>query len=151
VPRYESLQPHYNLYERAEYETTLERVCLQHGLGVIPYFSLAAGFLTGKYRSAADAVGPRAAMVGKYINDRGLRILKALDEVAGEMSVKPASIALAWLIGRPAVTAPIASATTPQQLQDLLKAVDLKLDKSLRAKLDRASSYDPVAASSAPA
>jgi len=140
-PRYESLQPLYNLYDRAEYEEQLEPVCLRQHIGVIPYFSLAAGFLTGKYRSEADVKGARARIVGKYVNERGLRILKALDEVAKEKNVKPATIALAWLIARPSVTAPIASATSLEQLGDLLKAVELELDQASMNKLNAASAW----------
>src|SRR5205085_1431972 len=99
-------------YDRQEYEQTLEPVCLKNNLGVIPYFSLAAGFLTGKYRSEADMTGPRARIASKYLNERGLRIVKALDEVAQANNVKQATIPLAWLIARPSITAPIASATT---------------------------------------
>ena len=141
LPRYESLQPQYNLYDRAGYEQALEPLCLKHGLGVIPYYGLASGFLSGKYRSAADASkSPRGeAIVKKYLNDRGLRILKALDQVAADHGVKPASVALAWLMARPGITAPIASATTPDQLQDLFKAVDLKLDSSAIEALNQAS------------
>jgi aryl-alcohol dehydrogenase-like predicted oxidoreductase len=136
-PRYESLQPLYNLYDRAEYEEKLEPVCLKYKLGVIPYFSLASGFLTGKYRSEADVKGARARIVGKYLNERGLRILDALDEITKQYSVKPASIALAWLIARPSVTAPIASATTLEQLEDLFRAVELDLDQAAIEKLNR--------------
>ncbi len=141
IPRYESLQPHYNLYDRAGYEQALEPLCIKHGLGVIPYYGLASGFLTGKYRMAADASkSPRgAAIVKKYLDDRGLRILKALDQVAAAHNAKLASVALAWLMARPGITAPIASATTTEQLQDLFKAVDLKLDKSAIDTLNQAS------------
>lgn len=140
-PRYESLQPLYNLCDRAEYEEKLEPVCMKHHLGVIPYFSLAAGFLTGKYRSEADVKGARARIVGKYVNERGMGILKALDEVAKERNLKPATIALAWLMARPSVTAPIASATSLEQLQDLIKAVDLGLDQAAIGRLNAASAY----------
>lgn len=141
VPRYESLQPNYNLYDRAGYEDALEPLCRKHGLGVIPYYSLASGFLTGKYRSEADASKSArgAGVVKKYLNDRGFRILKALDEVSATCGATPASVALAWLIARPGITAPIASATTPEQLNDLLKAVDLKLDPAAIDQLTRAS------------
>jgi len=141
LPRYESLQPNYKLYDRAGYEDALEPVCRKHGLGVIPYYSLASGFLTGKYRSEADtSKSPRGAGVAKkYLNERGFRILKALDEVAAAHHATPASVALAWLIARPGITAPIASATTTDQLQDLLKAVELKLDAAAMDKLNRAS------------
>lgn len=141
LPRYESLQPQYNLYDRAGYEHTLEPLCLKHGLGVIPYYGLASGFLTGKYRSEADASkSPRGgSIVKKYLDDRGHRILDALDKVAGDLQVRPASVALAWLMARPGLTAPIASATTPDQLQDLFKAVELKLDASSIEALNQAS------------
>jgi aryl-alcohol dehydrogenase-like predicted oxidoreductase len=137
-PRYQSLQPLYNLCDRAEYEQKLEPVCRKYNLGVIPYFSLASGFLTGKYRSEADVKGARARIVGKYVNERGWRILKALDEVAKDRNVQPATIALAWLIARPSVTAPIASATTLEQLADLTKAVELDLDQAAIEKLNSA-------------
>jgi aryl-alcohol dehydrogenase-like predicted oxidoreductase len=141
IPRYESLQPNYNLYDRAGYEESLEPLCMKHKLGVIPYFSLASGFLTGKYRSESDvSKSPRGGGIAKkYLNDRGFRILKALDEVAGAHKSNPASVALAWLIARPGITAPIASATTPDQLADLSKAVDLTLDAASIEKLNQAS------------
>ena len=139
--RYESLQPLYNLSDRAEYEEKLEPVCRRHNVGVIPYFSLASGFLTGKYRSEADVKGSRARIVGKYVNERGMRILNALDEVAKDKNVKPATVAIAWLIARPSVTAPIASATSLEQLQDLTKAVDLTLDHAAIDKLNVASAW----------
>ena len=127
--RYESLQPRYNLSERAGYESSLEPVCRKHGLGVIPYFSLASGFLTGKYRSESDLVGSaRSGMVKPYLNDRGLRILKAVDQIAKENQSTPAAVSLAWLIARPGITAPIASVTNPEQLDDLIAATSLRLD-----------------------
>jgi aryl-alcohol dehydrogenase-like predicted oxidoreductase len=139
-PMYQSLQPHYNLCERADYERNLEPPCLREGLGVIPYFSLAAGFLTGKYRSEADlAKSPRGQGVKKYLNERGLRILEALDSVAKQHSSTPTSVAIAWLMARPSVTAPIASATTLEQLDTLIAATRLKLDPAAIAKLDQAS------------
>ena len=139
-PQYQCLQPHYNLCERADYETNLEPLCLREGLGVIPYFSLAAGFLTGKYRSEADlAKSPRGQGVKKYLNERGLRILAALDSVAKQSNATPASVAIAWLMARPSVTAPIASATTLEQLDTLIAATRLKLDAAAIAKLDQAS------------
>ncbi len=145
-PRYESLQPLYNLYDRAEYEAKLEPVCLQNGLGVIPYFSLASGFLTGKYRSEKDvAESPRRQMVQKYLNERGFRILAALDEVAAEYDSTPAKISLAWLMARPSITAPIASATNLQQLNDLIEATRLKLDSSSMEHLNRASESSDTA------
>jgi aryl-alcohol dehydrogenase-like predicted oxidoreductase len=140
LPRYESLQPEYNLYDRAGYEAVLEGVCVKHALGVIPYFSLASGFLSGKYRSAAAAESrPRAGMLKKYFNERGTRILDALDEVAHEVKAKPAQVALAWLMARPSITAPIASATTLEQLHELVEATRLELPDGAIEKLNQAS------------
>ena len=139
LPRYECLQPHYNLLERAGYEQDLELVCLREGIGVIPYFALASGFLTGKYRSEADlAQGPRGRMVQKYLNERGLRILSALDRVAADLHSTPGKVALAWLIARPSITAPIASATSVAQLNDLVDAAHLKLDAASIETLNHA-------------
>jgi len=139
-PTYQCLQPFYNLYDRADYETELEPLCLEKGVGVIPYFSLASGFLTGKYRSEKDLVNrPRGEMVKKYLNERGFRILDALDRVAGQYQSAPAIVALAWLIARPGVTAPIASATSLDQLSDLIEATKLALDPSSIELLDLAS------------
>lgn len=136
-PRYESLQPHYNLYERAAYEQELEPLVLAEGVGVIPYYALAGGFLTGKYRSDADlAKSPRGGGVKKYLDARGLRILQALDDVAARYAATPAQIALAWLMARPSVTAPIVSATSVAQLEDVLKAARLTLDPEAIAALD---------------
>lgn len=141
-PRYQSLQPHYNLYERSQFEGELEAVCRENDIGVIPYFSLASGFLTGKYRSEKDTSGrSRGSRVQQYLNPRGFRILAALDEVAQEYSATPAQISLAWLLAKPAITAPIASATTTQQLDELLGATRLKLDATAVEKLDQASAY----------
>ena len=140
LPRYESLQPLYNLFSRSEYETQLEPVCLKERLSVIPYYSLAAGFLTGKYRSEADlAQSKRGAGVKKYLSDRGMRILAALDQVAKEKHATLAQVALAWLIARPSITAPIASATSTAQLNELLGAATLQLDNDSVTLLDRAS------------
>lgn len=140
LPRYESLQPEYNLYDRAEFESGLQQVCLSNALGVLPYFSLASGFLTGKYRSPEDSSGKaRAARVQKYFNPRGMRILAALDEVAHETSSKPAQVALAWLMARPGVTAPIASATTVEQLHQLVASTRLQLSPAAIQALDEAS------------
>jgi len=139
-PLYQCLQPHYNLCERADYEKNLEPVCKENRLGVIPYFSLAAGFLTGKYRSEADlSKSPRGAGLKKYLNERGLRILGALDTVAKQSSSTPAAVALAWLLARPSVTAPIASATNLEQLHTLLSATRLELDRTAIELLNRAS------------
>ncbi|WP_316207272.1 aldo/keto reductase [Bradyrhizobium sp. SZCCHNR3118] len=141
LPRYESLQPEYSLAERSSYEGALQRVCEQNGVGVITFFSLAAGFLTGKYRSEADfGKSPRGERsVAKYMNPRGMRILAGLDEVAKETGAEPASIALAWLLAKPSVTAPIASATKPEHVDTLVAATKLALSKDQVARLDAAS------------
>ncbi len=140
VPRYESLQPHYNLVERAIFEEALEPLCRAEGIGVINYFALAAGFLTGKYRSEADlAKSPRGAGVAKYLDERGKRILAALDAAAAATGGTPGQIAIAWLIARPSVTAPIASATSIEQLHDLIGAARLTLDAETITALDHAS------------
>jgi aryl-alcohol dehydrogenase-like predicted oxidoreductase len=142
-PRYETLQPNYNLYDRADYESQLEPLALREGLGVIPYFSLASGFLSGKYRSEAEiAARPRAGMLKKYFNERGTRILKALDEVAARLGATPARVAIAWLIARPSITAPIASATSLEQLQELLEATRLELDTAAIETLNQASAFE---------
>ena len=139
-PRYQSLQPNYNLYDRADYETHLEPLCVKEGLAVIPYFSLASGFLTGKYRSQDDlAKSARGKFVQKYVNDRGFRILAALDQVASRHGATPGKVAIAWLMARPSITAPIASATSLQQLHELLDAVNLKLDPASIEQLNQAS------------
>jgi aryl-alcohol dehydrogenase-like predicted oxidoreductase len=140
LPAYVSLQPRYNLYDRADFETALEGVCTKHGLGVITYSSLASGFLTGKYRSVNDfgksARGPR---MRRLLNERGIRILDALDEIARESGATPVQVALAWLIARPSVSAPIASATSVEQLRELLAATELSLGRTAIDRLDRAS------------
>lgn len=141
LPVYASLQPEYNLYDREKFEAELAGVCRKHGIGVIGYYSLARGFLSGKYRSEADlGISPRGGSVQKnYFNDRGWRILKVLDEVAAETGSNPTQVSIAWLIAQPLVTAPIASATNVAQLQDLMKAARLKLDDMALAKLNAAS------------
>ena len=140
IPRYETLQPHYNLYDRAAYEAALEPLVLKEGIAVIPYYSLASGFLTGKYRSEADfKKSPRGGGMKSKLNERGLRILKALDDVSARLNATPAQVALAWLIARPSITAPIASATTMDQLKDLIASVHLKLDPDAIKTLDTAS------------
>jgi aryl-alcohol dehydrogenase-like predicted oxidoreductase len=142
LPRYESLQPWYNLYDRAMFEGPLADLCRRERLGVISYFSLASGFLTGKYRKESDFAGsPRGYRVKDMMNERGLRILAALDTVAKETGVTPAQISLAWLLAR-GVTAPIASATSVRQLHELLGAVDLALSGDAMRLLDEASSGD---------
>jgi aryl-alcohol dehydrogenase-like predicted oxidoreductase len=141
-PLYQSLQTLYNLYDRADYETNLEPLCKKKGLGVLTYFSLASGFLTGKYRSEDSLAGrARAEMVRKYVNERGFRILNALDLVAKQLNSKTASVALAWLIARPGITAPIASATSMEQLNDLINATRLQLDHSSLQLLEQVSIY----------
>jgi aryl-alcohol dehydrogenase-like predicted oxidoreductase len=140
LPAYRTMQPEYNLYDRAEYEKDLEAICVANGLGVIGYFSLASGFLTGKYRSEADlSKSQRGGRVKKYLNERGFRILKALDEVAAQYNSTPARVALAWLIARPSIAAPIASATNLGQLKDLIEATKLPLDQGSIEILNRAS------------
>jgi aryl-alcohol dehydrogenase-like predicted oxidoreductase len=142
LPRYECLQPHYNLYERAGYEKELEPVCLKESIGVIPYFALASGFLTGKYRSESDlSKGPRGMMVKKYLDERGLKILAALDAVSAKLHSTPGKVAIAWLMARPSITAPIASATTVEQLNDLVDAANLHLDAESIKTLNDASAY----------
>lgn len=142
-PRYESLQPLYNLYDRADFERDLEPLCLQEQVGVIPYYGLASGFLTGKYRSGKDLPQSSRAQGVKqrYMNERGERILAALDKVAEMHQATQAQVALAWLIMRPSITAPIASATSVDQVNDLMKAVDLKLDEAAIKALDQASAW----------
>jgi aryl-alcohol dehydrogenase-like predicted oxidoreductase len=140
LPRYESLQPHYNLYDRVDYERELEPLVLKEGLGVIPYYSLASGFLSGKYRTEADfGKSPRGGGARAMLNERGRRILGALDAVAARTKSAPASVALAWLMARPSITAPIASATSLNQLEELIAATRLKLDAEAIRELDKAS------------
>lgn len=131
LPRYEVLQPEYNLYDRDSFEGDLRRLCIEENVGVIPYFSLAKGFLAGKYRSHVDlGKSVRGSMVEKYLDDKGMRILAALDQVAAAHGAKPAEVALAWLIAREGVTAPIASATTLEQVDSLINATRLELSRS---------------------
>jgi len=141
LPRYEVLQPHYNLYARSEYEAALEPLCVEQHLGVVSYFALASGFLSGKYRTAQDAAKSArgAGVIAKFLNDRGLRILAALDEVGRRYGASPASVSLAWQIARPSITAPIASATTVEQVKELIAATELKLDRAAIEQLNTAS------------
>ncbi len=137
---YISLQPHYNLVERKDYESDLLPVVKKYQLGVIPYFALASGFLTGKYRNPQDgAKTARGSMVQKYLNDWGFAVVAALDEVANAHGSTPARVALAWLLAQPGITAPIASATNEKQLSDLAEAAQLKLSAESIQKLDEAS------------
>jgi aryl-alcohol dehydrogenase-like predicted oxidoreductase len=139
LPRYGALQPEYNLYDRAGFEGALADLCQRQDIGVITYYSLASGFLTGKYRTKADTEGrARGEDVAHYLDDKGLRILAALDEVAAQTGAKPAEIALAWLMAKPAVTAPIASATSLAQLASLTKAASLSLSAEQVSALDTA-------------
>jgi aryl-alcohol dehydrogenase-like predicted oxidoreductase len=141
LPPYVSLQPHYNLVERPLYEDALEATCQRHQLGVIPYYSLASGFLTGKYRSTADLgkSSARGRSAAKYLEGKGPKVLAALDDVAGATAATPAQVALAWMMARPSITAPIASASKPEQLGDLVKAAGLKLSSTQIASLNAAS------------
>ncbi len=142
LPRYETLQPPYNLYDRAGYEADLEPLAREHGLGVIGYYALASGFLSGKYRSADDAARSAArgaGVVKQYLNPRGLRILAALDAIAAAHAATPAQVALAWQIARPGISAPIVSATSTAQLRELLAAAALPLGVDEIAALDAAS------------
>jgi aryl-alcohol dehydrogenase-like predicted oxidoreductase len=126
--RFEVFEPHYNLIERHKYEDALEENCVGYGVGVITYYSLASGFLTGKYRRVEDLKGSvRGNAVSAYLNSSGLKLLSALDIVAARHGATPAQVALAWIMARPSVTAPIASATSVEQLVDILKSVDLAL------------------------
>jgi len=141
-PPYQSLQPQYNLYDREDYESRYETLAMGHGIGVVPYYSLAAGFLTGKYRSEADfSKSVRGGNMAKFLNDRGLRILEALDKLAAELNTTPATLALAWLIHRPSVTAPITSATSREQLRSLIAAPNLELTAGHIGELTAASAW----------
>jgi aryl-alcohol dehydrogenase-like predicted oxidoreductase len=141
LPRYEVLQPEYNLLERAGYESELEPLMRAENIGVISYYALASGFLSGKYRDEADLAksSARASAVKRYLNPRGLQVLATLDAVAATHRATAAQVALAWLIARPGITAPIASATTVTQLDDLIGAVKLQLGADEIAELDRVS------------
>ncbi len=141
-PAYQTLQPQYNLYDREDFEKGLEQICLDNNVGVISYYSLASGFLTGKYRSEADlGKSVRGGGIKKYLNERGFTILKALDEVSAQYNTTAASVAVAWLIARPSVTAPIASATTPEQMEALVNAAQLELSNDTIKLLNKASDW----------
>lgn len=142
LPRYEVYQPGYNLYDREAFEQEHEKICLEHGLGVVTYYSLASGFLTGKYRSNEDLnKSQRGGGVKKFMNERGFRILDALAKVAQTHGVEQASVALAWLIYHPSITAPIASVTDLKQLKSFTEAANLKLSSEDISILDKASIY----------
>ena len=140
LPRYDTLQPKYNLYDRSDYEGSLSDLCVKEEIGVIPYYALANGFLTGKYRGPADfgKSAARGARMGSYLNERGKRILAVLDAVSAKHKVKQAAVALAWLMSRPMVI-PIASATKPEQLEDFADAARIRLDRGDLEQLDLAS------------
>lgn len=141
-PRYESLQPLYNLHDRQHFEREYLPITQQYELGVISYYSLASGFLSGKYRSKEDAAkSPRGEKAVGYLDDRGQNILETLDEVAADFNTTPASVAIAWLVQRPGISAPIVSATDTKQLADLVKATQLGLDAAAIEKLNIASDY----------
>jgi aryl-alcohol dehydrogenase-like predicted oxidoreductase len=148
LPGYQSLQPHYNLCDRADFETQLEPLCLKENIGVISYYSLASGFLSGKYRSEKDLAksAARGPGVKQYLNARGLRILDALDAVAREHHATPASVALAWLMARKSITAPIASATSLRQLDELIASASLSLSPGQIRALDEASAWSKAKA-----
>jgi aryl-alcohol dehydrogenase-like predicted oxidoreductase len=139
LARYETLQPLYNLVERPEYEGALQDLCVAEGIGVINYYALAAGFLSGKYRKVEDAEGARGSSVRKYCNAHGFGVLEALDRAAVRLGGTPAQVALAWVMTRPGIAAPIASATKVTQLDDLVAAAALKLDAEALADLEAAS------------
>lgn len=143
IPAYQTLQPEYNLYNRENYEKNYEPICQREGLGVLNYYALASGFLSGKYRSEADVnkSARGSGVVKNYLNERGLRILSALDEVAAQYNTTQASVALAWLLARPSITAPIASATSTAQVEELTKAFRIQLDAAAVEKLNTASAY----------
>lgn len=142
VHRYDVLQPEYNLHDRSAFEGDLSQLCIDQNIGVITYFSLASGFLSGKYASKEDIVGTaREQFLGKYFDERGLKILAALKDISKKTGATPAEISLAWLISRPGITAPIASATSLEQLASLEKAAKLKLSSDDLAALTAASAY----------
>ncbi|MDQ6480015.1 aldo/keto reductase [Dyadobacter sp. LHD-138] len=139
---YQTFQPEFNLFDREDFETNIAPFTTANNVGVISYFSLASGFLSGKYRSKDDLQGSkRSGMVEKYLTARGFSILKALDEIAAEYHSNPAIISLSWLIAHPAVTAPIVSATSPEQLKQLTDSATLKLSEEAIVKLNKASSW----------
>lgn len=140
LPRYETLQPLYNLCDRAGFEAELGSLCRAEGIGVIPYFALAAGFLTGKYKTEADlALSARGQRAKSYLNERGLRIVAALEEVAAGLGSTPGNVAIAWLMAQPGITAPIASGRTVEQVGDLVNAARVTLDAAAMERLASAS------------
>lgn len=143
LARYETLQPLYNLYDRKVYEEALEKVVTENGVSVINFYGLASGFLTGKYRTKADASKSKRgeSVIERYLDDRGLKVLKGLDQVAEKHGVQPGQVALAWQIARPSITAPIVSATSLQQLNELAQAATLRLDDADIQTLNDASAW----------
>lgn len=140
LARVSVLQPHYNLANRSLFEGELQTLCLKEKIGVLPFFALAAGFLTGKYRRPEDLEGKaRAGMVGHYLDPRGLDLLAEMDKIAARLGATPAQVALAWLLAQPGVTAPIVSATSLAQLEEIMAAPGLVLDAPALSRLDRAS------------
>jgi len=140
LPRYEVLQNEFNLMARSAFEGSVQDLCVERGIAVLPYYGLASGFLTGKYRSSADqGKSVRGDRMAKYLNARGFAVLDALDDVAGETGATPSQVALAWLAAQPAVAAPIASARTPEQMEELIGAMTLELGEDQLARLDSAS------------
>jgi aryl-alcohol dehydrogenase-like predicted oxidoreductase len=139
LARYVALQPHYNLMHRSEYEGALRDLCAREGLACLPYFALAKGFLTGKYRPGAEVDSPRAEGAREYLDDRGLRVLAAIDDIAAAHDVTPSAVSLAWLLAQPTVIAPIASARTVAQLSELLPIADFRLSDEEVARLSDAS------------
>jgi aryl-alcohol dehydrogenase-like predicted oxidoreductase len=139
LARYVALQPHYNLVHRSEYEGGLAALCAREGLACFPYYALASGFLSGKYRPSSKVESARASGAAKYLDDRGIRVLAALDAIAAERRTTVAAVSLAWLVTRPAVVAPIASARTPEQLEELLPFISMHLRKDERKRLNDAS------------
>ena len=143
LPMYQTFQPEYNLYTREDFEKEMEGICLEHHIGVINYYSLASGFLTGKYRSESDLhKSARGAGIKRYLNERGYKILDALDEVSLRYSSTPASVSLAWLMARPSIVAPIASATSIDQLEALVEATELQLSDEAIDLLNEASAWE---------
>jgi aryl-alcohol dehydrogenase-like predicted oxidoreductase len=141
LPRYESLQPLYNLYDRAVFEKELQPLCVAEGIGVISFYAIAAGFLSGKYRQPEDASKSArgANTVKKYLNERGLKVLAALDEASRRTGAPPARIAIAWVMAQPGITAPIASASSVEQVQEIARAAQLELDAETMKLLGEAS------------
>ena len=139
LPRYESLQPLYNLYDRAVFEKDLQPLCVKEGIGVINFYALAAGFLSGKYRKPEDIQGARGGTIKRYLNDRGLKVLAGLDEASKRTGAPPARVAIAWVMAQPGITAPIASASNVDQLKEIVRAAELKLDADTLKLLDRTS------------